>query len=67
MYTCSWKHSRPYLTLSFAYFSTKWLHNSLLNHLTPRSNEHVTSPYNLYTVQQTGNKNAQTYQIEVIT
>lgn len=50
MYTCSWKHSRPYLTLSFAYFCTKWLHNSLLNHLTPRSNEHVTSPYNIYTM-----------------
>ena len=39
------------------------------NPLTSRSDLHVTSPYNIHTqciIQQTGHKNKQTYQKEVV-
>ena len=32
--------------------------------MTPRSDQHKTSPYNPFIVQQTGNENIQTYQVE---
>ena len=41
--------------------------NNLFNLLTPRSDKHVTSPYSMYIIQQTGNENTQTHQVEDIT
>ena len=39
-----------------------------LNPLNPRSDQHVTSPYNFQTFSsKTGNENTQTYQGEVVT
>ena len=35
--------------------------------LSPKSDQHVTSPYNIHTFyQQTGIENSQTYQVEVV-
>ena len=40
-------------------------HIIFVNPLTPRSDKHETSPYNIpYIIQQTGNENVQSYQVE---
>ena len=45
------------------------LQEEFINTLTPRSDQHETSPYNIHTLinQQKGNENIQTYQIEAAT
>ena len=37
-----------------------------MNPLTPRSDQHVISPYNIHVIQKTCNENAQTYWVEVV-
>ena len=43
------------------------LQEEFINTLTPRSDQHETSPYNIHNIQQKGNENIQTYQIEAAT
>ena len=44
----------------------EWATN-IINSLTPRSDQHEASPYNLLasSIQQTANENIQTYQVEI--
>ena len=46
---------------------TDKLSNQPFNLLSPRSDQHQTSPYNILTfIQQIGSENIQTYQVDVV-
>ena len=48
-------------------YKLEWRGKWRLNLLTPRSDWNLTSPFNIqYIMQQTGNENTQTYQVDIV-